>query len=64
LRGSSAPAGIHVVHFVIDGGVNQASEDPDLFSPKAIAQSYMAALAQPKGAWSWELELRSSTESF
>ncbi len=59
-----SPAGIHVVHFVIDGGVNQASDDPNLFSPKAIAQSYMAALAQPKGAWSWELELRSNTESF
>ena len=30
----------------------------------AIARSYMAALAQPPGAWSWELELRSYTEPF
>src|ERR1700722_3609025 len=58
------PAGIHVVHFVIDGGVVQGSRDPDAFTPQAIARSYMAALAQPSGAWSWELELRSHTESF
>jgi len=64
-----APAGIHVVHFVIDGGVlnDAAPDDPkrlDGFRPEAIAQSYMAALAQPRGAWSWELELRSFTEKF
>ena len=53
-----------MVHFVIDGGVVQGSRDPDAFTPQAIARSYMAALAQPSGAWSWELELRSHTESF
>jgi NAD(P)-dependent dehydrogenase (short-subunit alcohol dehydrogenase family) len=58
------PQGIHVVHFVIDGGVVQGSQSLDLFSPRAIAQSYMAALAQPPGAWSWESELRSHTEPF
>ena len=58
------PAGIHVVHFVIDGAVVQGSVDPGAFTPQAIARSYMAALAQPPGAWSWELELRSHTESF
>lgn len=58
------PQGIHVVHFVIDGGVVQGSQDLDVFSPRAIARSYMAALAQPPGAWSWELELRSHTEPF
>jgi NAD(P)-dependent dehydrogenase (short-subunit alcohol dehydrogenase family) len=58
------PQGIHVVHFVIDGGVVQGSEALDVLSPRAIARSYMAALAQPPGAWSWELELRSHTESF
>jgi NAD(P)-dependent dehydrogenase (short-subunit alcohol dehydrogenase family) len=58
------PQGIHVVHFVIDGGVVQGSEDLSVLSPRAIAQSYMAALAQPTGAWSWELELRSHTEPF
>jgi len=58
------PQGIHVVHFVIDGGVVQGSEDLELFTPRAIAQSYMAAIAQPKGAWSWEIELRSNVEPF
>jgi NAD(P)-dependent dehydrogenase (short-subunit alcohol dehydrogenase family) len=58
------PQGIHVVHFVIDGGVVQGSEGLDVLSPRAIALSYMAALAQPPGAWSWELELRSRSEPF
>jgi NAD(P)-dependent dehydrogenase (short-subunit alcohol dehydrogenase family) len=58
------PQGIHVVHFVIDGGVVQESDELDAFTPRAIAQSYMAAIAQPRGAWSWEIELRSSVEPF
>jgi NAD(P)-dependent dehydrogenase (short-subunit alcohol dehydrogenase family) len=58
------PAGIHVVHFVIDGGVVQGSSGADVFSPQAIAHWYMAALRQPPGAWSWELELRSHNEPF
>ncbi len=58
------PAGIHVVHFVIDGGVVQQGTAPGDFTPQAIARSYMAALAQPRGAWSWEIELRSHTEPF
>lgn len=57
------PAGIHVVHFVIDGMVLPAGGPGD-FTPQAIARSYMAALAQPPGAWSWEIELRSHTEVF
>jgi NAD(P)-dependent dehydrogenase (short-subunit alcohol dehydrogenase family) len=58
------PAGIHVVHFVIDGGVVQGSNEVGVFTPRAIAQSYMAAVAQPPGAWSWEIELRSHVEPF
>jgi NAD(P)-dependent dehydrogenase (short-subunit alcohol dehydrogenase family) len=58
------PQGIHVVHFVIDGGVVQGSQDLSVLSPRAIACSYMAALAQPPGAWSWELEIRSHNEPF
>jgi NAD(P)-dependent dehydrogenase (short-subunit alcohol dehydrogenase family) len=58
------PAGIHVVHFVIDGGVVQGNDDVGVFTPRAIAQSYMAAVAQPPGAWSWEIELRSHVEPF
>ena len=62
-----APAGIHVVHFVIDRAVTHGSQgttSPGAFTPQAIARSYMAALEQPPGAWSWELELRSHTEPF
>lgn len=58
------PAGIHVVHFVIDGAVAQAGDAAGAFTPQAIAGSYMAALAQPPGAWSWEIELRSHKEPF
>jgi NAD(P)-dependent dehydrogenase (short-subunit alcohol dehydrogenase family) len=58
------PAGIHVVHFVIDGAVVQGGAAPGTFTPQAIARSYMAALAQPLGAWSWEMELRSHSEPF
>lgn len=59
-----APEGIHVVHFVIDGSVAQGTHEAGAFTPQAIARSYMAALHQPRGAWSWELELRSYTEPF
>jgi NAD(P)-dependent dehydrogenase (short-subunit alcohol dehydrogenase family) len=58
------PAGIHVVHFVIDGAVTQEGSGDGAFTPRAIARSYMAALAQPTGAWSWEIELRNHTEAF
>jgi NAD(P)-dependent dehydrogenase (short-subunit alcohol dehydrogenase family) len=65
-----SPQGIHVAHFVIDGGVR--SEDrpdpgdhPDsTLDPDAIAQSYLAVLAQPRSAWSWEVELRPWVERF
>jgi len=64
------PSGIHVAHFVIDGGVRSAvrpdpAERPDsTLDPDAIAQSYLAVLAQPRSAWSWEIELRPWVESF
>ena len=45
-------------------GVVQDGKSPGDFTPQAIARSYMAALAQPRGAWSWEIELRSHTEPF
>jgi NAD(P)-dependent dehydrogenase (short-subunit alcohol dehydrogenase family) len=46
------PAGIHVVHFVIDGVVVPDSGAGHPFTAASIAKSYMAALAQPPGAWS------------
>ncbi len=65
-----APLGIHVAHFVIDGGVRSPSrpdpaDRPDsTLDPDAIARSYLDVLGQPRSAWSWEVELRPWTETF
>ena len=65
-----APLGIHVAHFVIDGGVRSPSrpdpaDRPDsTLDPDAIARSYLDVLNQPRSAWSWEVELRPWTETF
>jgi NAD(P)-dependent dehydrogenase (short-subunit alcohol dehydrogenase family) len=65
-----APRGIHVAHFVIDGGIrsDRRPDDPAkpdaLLDPDAIAQSYVAVLNQPRSAWSWEIELRPWVERF
>jgi len=65
-----APQGIHVAHFVIDGGIRSATrvdpaEKPDsLLDPEAIAASYWQVLNQPRSAWTWELELRPWVENF
>lgn len=65
-----APKGIHVAHFVIDGGVRSAgrpdpAEKPDsTLDPDAIADAYLNVLRQPRSAWSWEMELRPWVESF
>jgi len=68
-----APKGIHVAHFVIDGGVRNAEKGrveganvaPDKFlDPEAIAQSYLHVVQQPRSAWTWEVELRPWVERF
>ena len=63
-----SPKNIHVAHFVIDGGIQQAgrtASGPDaLLSPDEIAQSYLAIYRQQRSAWSWELELRPWVEKF
>jgi NAD(P)-dependent dehydrogenase (short-subunit alcohol dehydrogenase family) len=66
------PKGIHVAHFVIDGGVRNAERGrsgdaaaPDsLLDPEAIAHTYMAVLNQPRSAWSLEVEVRPWVERF
>lgn len=64
------PKGIHVAHFVIDGGVRSAARpDPadradSTLDPDAIAQTYLSVLAQPRSAWTWEIELRPWLENF
>lgn len=65
-----APQGIHVAHFVIDGGIAPPgrvvpSAQPDaLLNPDAIAASYLHVLRQPRSAWTWEMELRPWVEKF
>jgi NAD(P)-dependent dehydrogenase (short-subunit alcohol dehydrogenase family) len=65
-----SPQGIHVAHFVIDGGIRSAArQDPpdrpdSWLDPDAIALSYWNVLQQPKSAWTWEMELRPWVEKF
>jgi NAD(P)-dependent dehydrogenase (short-subunit alcohol dehydrogenase family) len=67
-----APKNIHVGHFIIDGGIEQAGSDsraaargPDaMLKPDAIAQSYLAIHRQHRSAWTWEIELRPWVETF
>jgi NAD(P)-dependent dehydrogenase (short-subunit alcohol dehydrogenase family) len=64
------PKGIHVAHFVIDGGVRGARRaDPEdrpdsTLDPDGIAQTYVEVLRQPRNAWSLEVELRPWVERF
>ena len=61
------PKGIHVAHFVIDGGVRSATrqdKDDNMLDPDAIAQAYIDVLRQPRSAWSLEVELRPWVETF
>jgi NAD(P)-dependent dehydrogenase (short-subunit alcohol dehydrogenase family) len=64
------PRGIHVAHFVIDGGIRNPgrSEPPDrpdsMLDPDAIAAAYLSVLRQDRSAWAWELELRPWVEKF
>jgi NAD(P)-dependent dehydrogenase (short-subunit alcohol dehydrogenase family) len=64
------PRGIHVAHFVIDGGVRSARRpDPagrpdSTLDPDGIAQTYLNILRQPRSAWSLEVELRPWVETF
>jgi NAD(P)-dependent dehydrogenase (short-subunit alcohol dehydrogenase family) len=65
-----SPKGIHVAHFVIDGGIRSAQRpvsdnNPDsLLDPDAIAETYWAVLQQHRSAWSWEIEVRPWVEKF
>jgi len=63
------PKGIHVAHFVIDGGIagtspGRVSDDDKFLSPDAIAETYLAVHRQQRSAWSLEMEVRPWVESF
>jgi len=65
-----APKGIHVAHFVIDGGIKSAERgesagaSDSLLLPEAIAEAYLHILRQHRSAWTWEMELRPWVEKF
>ena len=65
------PRGIHVAHFVIDGGISAGPDDPrnsrgedGLLLPDAIAETYLHVHRQHRSAWTWEVELRPWVENF
>ena len=63
-----SPQGIHVAHIVVDGSVRPAGAPIDGLDTQldadAIAASYVHLLAQPRNAWSWEIEVRPWVERF
>jgi NADP-dependent 3-hydroxy acid dehydrogenase YdfG len=62
------PEGIHVVWIKVDGGIRSAARGPDadaaMLDPDAIAEAYMALVAQDRSVWSNELTLRPWVERF
>jgi NAD(P)-dependent dehydrogenase (short-subunit alcohol dehydrogenase family) len=66
------PQGIHVAHVVIDGQINTPRmremspdrEEHTMLSPDAIAETYWQLHTQDRTAWTLELDLRPSVESF
>ena len=66
------PQGIHVGHVIIDGQIRseryahlEAERGPDaLLEPDAIAEMYYQLHAQPRSAWTLELDLRPWSEKF
>jgi len=65
------PKGIHVAHFVIDGGILRAGDsratargEDGMLSPDAIAETYLAVHRQHRSAWSFEVDLRPWAEKF
>ena len=62
-----APKGVHVAHFVIDGGIESDVRVPDhdqWLDPDAIARTYLHVHRQHRSAWTWEVELRPWVERF
>jgi NAD(P)-dependent dehydrogenase (short-subunit alcohol dehydrogenase family) len=65
------PKGIHVAHFIIDGGIVRADDmrassrgQDGMLLPDAIAKTYLDVHAQHRSAWSFEVDLRPWVEKF
>lgn len=67
-----APKGIHIAHFVIDGGIARYDgargraprEDDSLLDPDSIADTYWHVHQQHRSSWTWEIEVRPWVENF
>jgi NAD(P)-dependent dehydrogenase (short-subunit alcohol dehydrogenase family) len=55
------PKGVHVAHTILDGVIG---EGPGQLKPDDIAAAYAALIAQPRSAWTQELDLRPHGERF
>ena len=65
------PQGLHIAHFVIDGGIastfakpGEAGPPDKWLDPNSIAQTYLDTHRQDRSAWSTEVELRPWVETF
>ena len=66
------PKGVHVAHVVIDGQIDTprgrqlypGRDAETMLSPDAIADEYFHLHAQPKDAWTFEVDLRPYVEKF
>ena len=68
-----APKGIHVAHFVIEGGIDNESSrkrrpeavaNDGLVSTEALADLYYHTYCQPRNCWSFEVDLRPWKDPF
>ena len=65
------PVGVHVVHLVLDGLMDEVQTEQRFgtsssarMSPQAIAQACLALSAQHPSAWTHEMDLRPFSERF
>lgn len=65
------PLGIHVVHAVLDGimwgGISKdivKAPREDCIEPDAVADIYLQLIQQKRSAWTHEIDIRPSSESF
>ena len=70
------PRGVHVAHVIVDGiidvprvhevmpDVAAALGEDGLLDPRSIAEAYLWLHRQPRNAWTFELDLRPSKESW
>jgi len=63
------PSGIHVALIIIDGGIKSLASDvdgeaPETLNPDDIATTAYFLSQQPRSAWSFEVDVRPSQESW